>query len=113
MNLIQLKAYHIKDVAQFRIYRTRNKNFERQYIIINTNCDFANGHTHRYSVGECESIIQHILNKTNPKRKGSWREFNDLIISYIRIAEDEIYINHLINLVNDRNIVRNLLKETC
>lgn len=109
MNLNQLKAYHIKDIAHFKIYKTRNKKFERQYIIWNTNYDFSNGHTHRFTIGECESIVQHILNKTNPRREKGWKEFNDLIVSYIRIAEDEVYINHLLNLVNDRNIVRNIL----
>lgn len=109
MDLIKMKAYHIKDIAYFKIYKTRNKNYERQYIIWNTNYKFNEGHTHRFTIGECESIVQHILNKTNPKRISGWRDFNDLIVSYIRLAEDEVYINHLLNLVSNRNIVKSIL----
>lgn len=106
MKRLELDAYHIKDICQFSIYKTRNKKFERQYIIWNRDFDFTNGHTHRFTLGECESIVQHILNGTEPKRGGSWKAFNDLIISYLRLSESEVYINHLINLSNDRNMVK-------
>jgi len=111
MDLKELKAYHIKDICQFKIYKTRNKNFDRQYIIWNTDYEFKNGHTHRFTIGECESIIQDILNLVEPVRKSGWRNFNDLLISYIRLADNEIYINHVINLCNDKTVRLNLFKE--
>jgi len=111
MRKLELDAYHIKDVAQFKIYKTRNTKFERQYIIWNTDYEFRDSHTHRFTIGECESIIQHILHLVDPKRKGGWREFNDLIVSYIRLTDDEVYINHLINLCNDRQIRSSMIKD--
>ena len=107
----KLNAYHIKTIGHFEVYKTRNSNFKRQYIIWNTHYDFRNGHTHRFTLGECESIIQDILNFVEPSRKSGWREFNDLLISYIRLSEDEVYINHIVNLCNDKIIRLGLIDD--
>lgn len=97
----KFKAIPIKTIGCFKIYKTRNPNYERQYIIWNTHFAFKNGHTHRFTLWECESIIQNLLNDRNPVRKGSWKDYNDILESHIRLAEDETYINHLINLSNE------------
>ena len=98
----KLDAIFIKNIAQFKIYKTRSPFYKRKYIIWNTDFEFKQGHSHRYTLSECESITQHILNSTLPNRNCDWKSFNDLIISYIRLTDDEYYINHLLNLVNHK-----------
>jgi len=106
----KLKAYHIKTIGHFEIYKTRNAKFDRQYIIWNKHYDFRDGHTHRFTLGECESIIQDILNYVEPSRKAGWRQFNDLLMSYMRLSEDSVYMTHILNLCNDKNIRIDLMK---
>ena len=112
---IDLKAYRIKTIGDFRIYRTRAKDFDRQYIIWNTTLPFKNGHTHRFTLGECESIVQNILNGVEPKRRTGWKKFNDLLISHIRLSTAEEYINHTINLANAKGRItcQSEVKRSC
>lgn len=102
----KLKAIPVKSISNFKIYKTRNKNYERQYIIWNTNFTFKNGHTHRFTLGECESIIQNLLNSTLPSRKCAWKKYNDILVSYIRLSDSDEYTNKLINILNDRKLLK-------
>lgn len=102
----KLDAIFVKRIGYFEVYKTRNKYYKRRYIIWNTHFNFNNGHTHTFTIGGCESIVQHVLNKTEPVRRSNWKDFNDVLISCIRLSDDDIYINHLINAINNKNKVR-------
>ena len=98
----RLDAIFIKNIDNFEIYKTRNKYYKRQYIIWNTDIPFENGHTHVITLEQCEYIIHNVLTATVPYRKCTWRVFNDIIMSHIRITDDERYINHMLNIVNHK-----------
>lgn len=82
------------DCTLITIYRRRHFNIynagNNQFIVHNTKLEFSNGHTHIRSFSTAKFIIQLSLHKSIPKHLSNY-----LLISLIRINNDEDYIDKL------------------
>lgn len=67
------------------------------YIVINKNKTFEDGHTHLESFKAAKMIIDLSINKSIPRHLSQY-----LLISLIRISEDEEYIRKLRELVGNK-----------
>lgn len=67
------------------------------YIVINKNKPFEDGHTHLESFKAAKMIIDLAINKSIPRHLSQY-----LLISLIRISEDEEYIRKLRELVGNK-----------
>lgn len=76
------------------IYRRRNyiiiKNHKKSYIVINRKKSFKNGHTHTRDFKYSKSLIDLAIRKKLPRKSNK-----KIIISLLRIADDEKYIKAL------------------
>lgn len=76
------------------IYRRRNyiiiKNHKKSYIVINRKKSFKNGHTHTRDFKYSKSLIDLSVRKKLPRKSNK-----KIIISLLRIADDEKYIKAL------------------
>lgn len=76
------------------IYRRRNyiiiKNHKKSYIVINRKKSFKNGHTHTRDFKYSKSLIDLSIRKKLPRKSNK-----KIIISLLRIADDEKYIKAL------------------
>jgi hypothetical protein len=66
----------------------------KSFIVINTRKQFAKGHTHISSYSTCVRLIDWSINKKLPKRGSRY-----ILISLIRLARDERYIEKLNSLL--------------
>lgn len=103
----KLDAIFLTNFNGFDIYETRNKYYKRRYIIWNKSLVFENGHTHVVTLEQCITIISNVVHKRVPERNCKWSVFNDIILSHIRLTDDELYINHLLNIVNHKFNMQN------
>ena len=78
----------------FKIYDVGNND----YIVHNTKLDFKNHHTHLRNFHTCKFIIDLSIHKSIPKSKIS----DYLIISLIRLSNDNVYINNLKRLLKNK-----------
>jgi hypothetical protein len=76
----------------FKIYKAGHN-----YIVHNAKYDFVEKHTHVKNFNAAKKVIALAMNKKVP------RDFPDyLIVSIIRVSDDEDYIEHLEELVEVR-----------
>lgn len=77
---------------QFRIYTA-----DKEYIVLNINKPFENGHTHIADFNTAKYIVKLARTLIIPKHLSKY-----LTVSLIRISEDTEYIESLEKLLEDR-----------
>ena len=70
---------------------------KRGYVVYNQNKTFKEGHTHIRSYKIAKTIIDNCINRKRPKTNNIY-----LLESYIRISNNEKYINEIKELINSK-----------